>query len=324
MAGFNDLGLPAKAVAIQSETAANISAYFLPTRMGTYEVTMFANDGCNTPQFDSVSVTTNCLTMTATSTAVAPVAGSPQSGTVQVNGTYGGVANNNLNWALRVTSRTPLTYGDKFPAGFITVTPAPGQTAVSSAECLLSPTFTTVADQAGYTFPPSPISVTYATRGTYQVSSFLVDGCTSTSVALPQVVITCASTITGFTASNTSLVAVWNTNAYVLDSGFIPTVSNGGASATYSWYLTASPANAGTGTVAQYPSNAATMSNLDPTTVQCTNTAPWSVGGLLRQVDPSGGPMGLSPVGSGNTLPSALQSVRGFALVFSRVSPSPG
>ena len=47
-AGYSsDLGRVAVAYAVTNGSSPNISAHFLPTRAGTYGVTLFANDSCN-------------------------------------------------------------------------------------------------------------------------------------------------------------------------------------------------------------------------------------------------------------------------------------
>jgi hypothetical protein len=328
--GFVDLGYPANAYALWSPTNPNISAFFLPTRgslpaspatpgnqavaPAQYEVTMFANDNCNPPEFDSVYVSATCLNMAALPTytpADGAVGPASYTATLTANATYGGLIQNFLNWGFRIVSRPTLQYGDRFPSGFLT---ANGQ---NSAECIVNNNFVTQATDttAVGAFPATPggplptVATTFGLAGPYVVQASVIDGCAVASAPTFTLTVTCAPADVLSTPTLTPAgpyVAVWNGASFAVPSANVPTAAaQGGAgasSAVYAWFLTSTTAT--NYSVAPYP---AATANLPASMVTCTQGNTWAVGGknALLSANPAGG---MAPVATTPQMPTALTS----------------
>jgi len=275
--GANDLNPVAKNTFI-SQTASQLYAAFLPNRGGTYEVTLYGNDGCNSNSYDSVSVTTQCLGINAptASPSVTPTALNPVA-VISINGSYstlgpGGNMNNMLNYAIRLTSRPQLLMGD---VGQYTAAGAAYDAA--SFGCMLGKNWAvggTPGVLGAQTF--QTVTTTLGVEGSYTFAVTALDACSrSADTTFTLTAPTCASpnTVKGFYTGNSQTVT-WSNHKFAVPT-LAPTVAGGAPSgSTFSWFMTGAPAGVQTNI---YPSvSPAALAS----SIKCAayTTSSWNVG----------------------------------------------
>uniref|UniRef100_A0A7R9VJA3 Ig-like domain-containing protein n=1 Tax=Pseudictyota dubia TaxID=2749911 RepID=A0A7R9VJA3_9STRA len=251
-----DLSSPWEGAVITSEP--NITAFFKPTRGPKsageqYTVGVYADDGCNSPSFDAVTIRTTCLPLQSLPKTTNAVAYSSPSSLARVTLVPFGTTyapNKTLNYAWRVTKRPSFQFGDPIPTGTYAGN--------AGAECYLGEKWNTRTPDVN-TDPRNWLQsiVTLGLKGNYEVVGTVLDGCTKVDSAKLTFSVTCDADFTMTLANPTDVV--FTNGAWPQVTFTAPVVASTGATPAnnFYWFLTSVPAG-DANAAKMYPSPAPT------------------------------------------------------------------